>query len=182
MSTPNPSAPQQAQPTTTITQTSHEIAQQKQDNNRFTRAERRQFTKEKKTTTQQGKKPAGPAHQHGEIKFLDMEDLISFLAEVRDKFVPYRAGDLAKVLRNRRPAKPAPKPVDTEKAEKQREKNKARAEERKKAWEEKKATRAALAQAAEGAAAAEGSAPAAPAPVVEQQPLPDFDEINFDDF
>lgn len=172
-----PAAPQPIATIHTATETAYTDAQSQQQGQkpRFTRAEKRQYAKEKKATHQ-----AKITLQNGPkkpiLEFYSMDNLISFLVDFRDKSIGINRRDVGRFLGARR-ARPLSKPVPTEKVQKLKEKKKLRQEQRKAAWEAKKAERAAQAVQVD---AAPTPAPT-PTLAVEQQPLPDFEDVNFDD-
>jgi hypothetical protein len=180
-----------------VTATSSGGKSHEQQKERFTRAERRAFTKEKKGK-QDGKKPAhqkdvrkkdfkGAAGPASKIKSID--DVIAFLLTIRGKqgvedaiayllTVRSQGGGNSKSLESRI-TKDAPKTAEpsAKKLEKLQKRKEIRAERR----QTKLAIRAE--QAEQGAQAAEAG-PAAKAPVqeqVEEQETNFEDEINYDE-
>ncbi|KAF2245433.1 hypothetical protein BU26DRAFT_521882 [Trematosphaeria pertusa] len=179
-----------AQPIATVV-TSTEAAyagesQQQNQKPRFSRAEKREFARQKKAAEapQQSKKHSRAASQkvshkkHGDAGvpgFNDqqIDEMIVRLLSIRGK------GKDAKALETRitrdapKNEKKKEKELSPKKLEKLQKRREIRAE-RKKAWLAKKE--------AEKAGGAEGAPAPAPFPtLVQQQPLPYSDEINFDE-
>ena len=145
---------------------------QNQEKVRFTRAQRRQYAKEKRAAQVFSKDPKKPARTKSHAPFKgcnDIDEVIAYLINMRDRSGNSKiSSGITKSLASRMTF-PKPKKVPSpEKLEKLQKRKELRAQKRKVRMAEKAAKKDTEGQPGDGAA------------IAQQQDTPDFDEISFE--